>query len=240
MAGWFLLIVFAGFLPDSVMKIAMVRAGARPPFPIVMHMHAALMGTFMLLLLAQSTLMATGRRALHMQLGIVAFAFVPLLVVVGVVLAPTIYHQVWGFAQTAAPEMKTKLQQRLLSLDNILLIQIQVGILFPILMAIGLKARAGNAGLHKRMMFLATAVPLPAAFDRMEWLPTTLPGSPLACVLYVMMAVSPMFLWDVVRNRRVHEAYWIWLALYVPASVVMIVLWDTPLWHNAARAMMGV
>jgi hypothetical protein len=84
MAGWFLLIVFAGFLPDSAMKIAMVRAGARPPFPIVMHMHAALMGTFMLLLLAQSTLMATGRRALHMQLGIVAFAFVPLLVVVGV------------------------------------------------------------------------------------------------------------------------------------------------------------
>ena len=45
-------------------------------------------------------------------------------------------------------------------------------------MAIALRARGGNAGLHKRMMFLATAMPLAAAIDRMGWLPTTLAGKP--------------------------------------------------------------
>ena len=71
MAAWFIAIVLAGFIPDSIMKVGMVQAGARPPFPIVLHMHAVLMGSFLLLLLAQTVLMATGRRALHMRLGIV-------------------------------------------------------------------------------------------------------------------------------------------------------------------------
>ena len=41
-------------------------------------------------------------------------------------------------------------------------------------------AERRTAGLHKRMMFLATAVPLAASIDRMGWLPTTLPASPMA------------------------------------------------------------
>jgi len=88
-AAWFILIVLTGFIPDSVMKVGMVRAGARPPFPLVMHLHAVAMGSFLLLLLTQTVLMATGRRDLHMRLGVLAFALVPVLVVVGSILAPT-------------------------------------------------------------------------------------------------------------------------------------------------------
>src|SRR5690348_18301701 len=47
MAAWFIVIVLTGFVPDALMKIGMVRAGQRPPFPIVMHMHAVLMGSFL-------------------------------------------------------------------------------------------------------------------------------------------------------------------------------------------------
>ena len=54
MAAWFIAIVLAGFIPDSLMKIEMVRTGQRPPFPLVLHMHAVLMGSFLLLLLAPS------------------------------------------------------------------------------------------------------------------------------------------------------------------------------------------
>jgi hypothetical protein len=64
MAAWFIAIVLAGFIPDSLMKIGMVKAGARPAFPLVLHMHAVLMGSFLLLLLGQSWLMATGRSGL--------------------------------------------------------------------------------------------------------------------------------------------------------------------------------
>jgi hypothetical protein len=107
-------------------------------------------------------------------------------------------------------------------------------------MAIGLSARGRNAGLHKRMIFLATAMPLPAAIDRMTWLPTTLPVSPVATDLYILAAVSPLFVWDVVRNKRVHEAYWIWLAINLPVALVVYNLWDTPWWHATARHIMGV
>jgi hypothetical protein len=240
MAAWFILIVLTGFIPDSIGKVAAVEAGKRPPFPVVMHMHAVVMGTFLLLLLTQAVLMATGRCTLHKRVGIAAFVLVPVLVVVGFVLAPTIYHQVSDLAQTASADARPIWQQRLLDLENILLLQIRIGILFPLFMAVGLKARTGNAGLHKRMMFLAPAPALAAAVDRMTWLPTTLPASALGSDLWILFAVSPLFVWDVVRNRRVHEAYWIWLAICVPAALVVYSLWDTPWWHATARHIMGV
>ena len=101
--------------------------------------------SFLLLLLTQAVLMATGRCALHKRVGIAAFVLVPVLVVVGIVLAPTIYHQVWNFAQTGPVELRAGMQQRLLDLENILLLQMRIGILFPLFMAIGLRARAGNS-----------------------------------------------------------------------------------------------
>src|SRR5215218_10834915 len=101
MAAWFIVIVLTGFIPDSMMKVGMVRAGARPPFPLVLHMHAVLMGSFLLLLLAQTSLMATGRSAQHMRFGMLAMVLAPALVIVGFVLAPTMYHMLWEGAQVA-------------------------------------------------------------------------------------------------------------------------------------------
>ena len=239
-AAWFIAIVLTGFIPDSADKIAAVQAGQRPPFPLVLHMHAVAMGSFLLLLLTQSVLMATGRCELHKRLGIVAFALVPVLVVIGLVLAPTIYHQVWNFAQTAPPELKAKLQYRLRVLDDILLMQMRIGILFPLFMAIALKARGANAGLHKRMIFLAAAMPMPAAIDRIGWLPNSIPASAVGTDLYILASVLPLFVWDVVRNRRVHEAYWIWRGICLPFALVIYKLWDTPWWHALAPRIMGV
>jgi hypothetical protein len=240
MAAWFIVIVLAGFIPDSLMKVAMVKAGARPPFPLVLHMHAIIMGSFLLLLLTQSWLMATGRSANHMRLGLLALVLAPALVVVGAILAPTMYGQVWEGAQTAPPGIREKLQERLPELDNILLLQIRVGIVFSILMFIGLKARGRNAGIHKRMMFLATAMALPAGIDRITWLPTTLPSSPLGPDLYTLLAVSPMLLWDVVRNRALHPAYVIWLAVSLPFTIAVHGLWGSDWWHGMAPRIMGV
>jgi hypothetical protein len=240
MAAWFITIVLAGFIPDSMMKIGMVQAGERPPFPPVLHVHAVLMGSFLLLLLAQSWLMATGRSANHMRLGMVAMVLAPALVIVGFVLAPTMYHMLWQGAQAAPPDKRGEMQFALGIWENILLLQIRIGILFPLLLAIGLKARGRNAGMHKRMMFLATVMALPAGIDRIPWLPSTMPASPLAPDLWTLVAVSPMFLWDVIRNRSVHRAYVIWLAVCIPFAIAVHGLWDTPWWHATARQIMGV
>ncbi len=240
MAVWFIAIVLAGFIPDSLMKIAMVEAGQRPPFPLVLHMHAVLMGSFMLLLLAQTWLMAIGGSRYHMQLGLVGYALAALLVLVGLVLVPTMYHQVWAGAQMAPPEVREQMQGVVQHVENIMLLQIRIGILFPVLLAIAYRARGRNAGMHKRMMFLGTVMALPAGIDRIPWLPHTMPASPLSVDLYTLAAISPMLIWDVVRNKRVHKAYWIALAIYVPFGVAVHGLWGTDWWHATARQIMGV
>jgi hypothetical protein len=240
MAAWYIALVLIGFVPDAIGMVAAANAGLRPPLPVILHVHAVAMGSFLLLLLAQSVLMATGRCELHKRVGIAAFALVPVLVVVGLLLAPTIYREFWNMAQTAPPDLKAKLQFRLTMLNDILLMQIRIGILFPLLMGIALAARGRNAGLHKRMIFLATAMPMPAAIDRMHWLPNTIPASAIGTDLYILAAVSPLFVWDVVRNRRVHEAYWIWLGISLPFTVAVYSLWNTPWWFATAPKLMGV
>lgn len=240
MAVWFIAIVLAGFIPDSIAKIAAVRAGERPPLPLVMHVHAVLMGSFLLLVLAQTVLVATGRCERHRRLGLAAMVLAPALIVAGLILAPTNYHQAWEAAHSGSPLLREAMAPRLPILDDILLLQIRIGILFALFLTAGLRSRAGDAGFHKRMMIIATAMPLPAAIDRMAWLPTTLPANPLATDLYVLLALAPMFAWDVLRNRAVHRAYRLFIPIYLAAAVAVNLLWDTPSWHATARSIMGV
>ena len=190
-AALFIVITLLGFIPDSIMKIAAVQSGERPPFPLVLHIHAVLMGTFLLLLLAQTTLMAMGKSQPHRQLGVAALAVAAALVVVGLILVPTMYHYVWRAALTSSPVAHDKLQKIVLRRDNVMLLQLRVGLLFPLFLWIGARARERDGGLHKRMMILATALPLVAGIDRITWLPTTNPASPLSTDLYILLAVTP-------------------------------------------------
>lgn len=239
MALWYIAIALAGFIPDSLVKIAMVDAGARPPFPLVLHLHAVLMGSFLLFLLAQALLVANGRIAQHRGLGPIGGVLAALLVVVGFVLAPTMYLQVHDGLAHAPPQTQDAIKTLLLNLDNILLLQITAGVLFATFIAMGLFYRARDPGFHKRMMFIAPAMALGAAFARMKWLPHTIPDSPTSIILYQLMALSPLFLWDVIRNRRIHRAYWVLAALYIPAKLLVGGLWNTPWWHAMAPRIMG-
>lgn len=238
MAAFLVVIVLVGFIPDSLDKIAAVESGERPPFPMAMHAHAVLMGAWMLLLLTQTTLMATGRSAMHMQLGIVAMVLAPALVLAGVVLVPT-NLQLWvAFGEAGPPEIQQVVQGFLHFMTNIALLQLRIAVCFLALVYIGLRARKRDSGLHKRMMILATIAPTPAAFDRMAFLPHTLPGSPLTVDLWPLIAIAPMFLWDLYRQGKVHRAYWIYAAIMVPTGIVINVLWDSPWWHSVAPGLL--
>lgn len=239
-AASFIVIVLTGFIPDSLAKVAAVQAGTRPPFPLILHLHAVLMASFLLLLFGQTWLMATGRCDLHKRLGVVSMVVAPALVIVGFVLVPTMYHQFWNAAQGAPPAVREQINARLSVAENIMLLQIRIGLLFALFIGIAVWARKRDAGLHKRMMFLGTAMALPAGLDRIPWLYSSLPASPVTPDVYMILALSPMIAWDLIRNRRVHHAYWIWLAILVPASIAVHSLWDTPGWHATARQLLGV
>ena len=201
MTGSFLAYTFLGFIPDSLAKIAALEAGQRPPFPPILHVHAVLMGSFLLLLFTQTWLMATGRQESHKKLGMLGMVLAPALVIVGFILSPTNFHLLWDFAKAAPAVEQPKVQQVVAIWENIMLLQIRIGILFSLFMAIGLSARLRDSGLHKRMMIIAVAMALPASIDRITWIPHTMPGNPLSVDLYTMLALSPMFVWDILRNR---------------------------------------
>jgi hypothetical protein len=90
------------------------------------------------------------------------------------------------------------------------------------------------------MMFLATVVPLPAAFARLTWLPSTMPDSPLSLDLFTLVWIAPMFLWDVARHRRIHRAYVVWFACWLPPTLLVYALWGTDWWLSRVPALMGV
>ena len=240
MAVWFIIITLAGFIPDSLKKIAAVQARERPAFPLILHLHAVLMASFLLLVLAQTTLMAKGRFDYHKQLGIAAFVLAPALVVVGVFLVPTMFHQTSDALQTATGAHRETLQNLLIRRENIMLVQMRMGILFPLFLVIGLRARSKDAGLHKRMMMLATGMALPFAINRITWLPNDFPASFITIDLYALAAIAPMFIWDVVRNLRIHQAYIIWLGVNVPFAAAVYGLWGTQWWEATSRQIMAV
>lgn len=234
MAVFLTTVVLVGFVPDSLMKIEAVRAGQRPPFPLAMHVHAVLMGSWMLLLLAQTTLMATGRRDMHMQLGVVGMILAPALVVAGLILVPTNLRAFVAFAEGAPAEARAQIDGFLHFMTNIALIQLRIGVCFLLLVYLALRARKRDSELHKRLMILATTVPLPAALDRMTFLPHTLPESPLTADLWPLLCIAPMFLWDLYRQKKVHRAYAIWAIVMVPGALFVNLLWDSPWWHATA------
>lgn len=240
MAASFVVVTLTGFIPDSMMRIAAIKAGARGPFPLVAHFHAVLMGSFLLLVLAQTTLAATGKADAHRRLGRLAMILVPALVLVGFILVPTVYHSVWYAAQSAPPAARAVLQQHVLALDDIMLLQLRIGLLFPLFIVLGLKARGTNGAFHKRMMILATATPLPAAIDRIDWLPTTLPITPLSTDLYLLVLISPLLIWDLVRTRTINRAYLLWFGTYVAASAAVYSAWGTDWWHATAPHLVGI
>jgi hypothetical protein len=90
------------------------------------------------------------------------------------------------------------------------------------------------------MMILGTAPPLAAAVDRIEWLPTTMPASPMASDLYIFALVSPMFVWDLARRRAVPAAYVVWFGICALVSIPVYALWDKPGWHSTVPRLLGL
>ncbi|QPC98184.1 hypothetical protein [Qipengyuania soli] len=240
-AGLMFTLVLIGFVPDSMRRIAAVNAGELPPFPPILHVHAVLMGSWITLLLIQSTLMATGRRNWHMQTGIAGLFLLPSMVIAGFLLVPVRRSQLAEMIANAPANVAAQLQSDLVPVvNNIMLLQIRAGILFAILASLGLWFRKRDSGMHKRLMFLATLVPMPAALDRMEFLPQSMPEGTMTVELYPLAVIAPMFIWDLFRLGRIHKAYWIWIALTVPAALLTDRLWSSPEWFSIAARVGGL
>jgi hypothetical protein len=240
-AGLFVVTALTGFVPSSLNKIAAVQAGLRPPFPAILHVHAVLMGSWLLLLLTQAILQATGRKSLHRTLGTAGFVVAPAMVLAGLVLVPATREELWNALQAAPPgPQRAVLEANFERGINILLVQLRIAIVFTTMITWGLLSRRSDPGRHKRLMFLGTVILLSAAITRIHFLPTTFPASYAAVDLYLLLLVSPMFAWDLYRLRTVHPAYVIWLGVLALPTLAVHSLWGNAWWQAIGPRVLGL
>lgn len=237
MAGLFVVTALVGFIPTSLRLLAAVEAGQRPPLPPILHIHAVLMGSWLLLLLAQAILMATGRSAQHKRLGLVAAVLAPavLVAMIGVV------QSRWSPIASLPPDLLTPGElSRTNFMSNVLLEQIRMAVLFAGFVIWAFLTRRRNPETHKRLMILATLTLLPAAIDRIAWLPATMAASPTSMPVYTLLWLLPVLIYDIARRGRVHSAYVIGIALNLPFVIASHFLWGSPWWLATAPRLMGV
>ncbi len=231
MAGLFVTTALTGFVPDSFLRLAAIEAGERPPFATVVHVHAVVMGSWLLLLLAQSYLVATGRRALHRQLGIASLVLVIAVPITMIAIVVDGWEALLSLTQVPP--------NRVQALSNTLLLQIRGIVLFSVFATWALLVRKSDPDSHRRLWLLAATAVISAAIARITWLPRSQPASPLTLHAFPLLLLTPALIVDIVRRGRVHRTYVIGLLLLVSAFTTTHVLWSEESWRAFAVRMIS-
>jgi hypothetical protein len=223
MAWLFVVVAFIGFAPHS---LAIVSGTMKSP-PLVVHLHAAVMASWVALLALQATLSLVGRMDLHRKFGVASLVVAPL--VLTMLVAVTIVRQNDAFGTPAGPIV-----------NNILFLQIRAIVLFPVFFVWALRTRRSDPQTHKRMILLATLMLLDAAIARMSWLPyNQFPKDYLAVHLYLLLLLVPVLLYDLIRLGRIHRA-WLWgLTLILPWVIANEFVWGSQWWRDFGPKLVG-
>jgi hypothetical protein len=242
-AALFVATTLAGFVPESIGIVMAVKSGLQPLPPPIVHLHAVLMGSWLLLLLTQTILMATGRQGLHRTLGIAALVLVPAMALIALPIEVEFRHKVAVTLSHGLPPGVTPalLAQFRAVRPSLVLWEVRYAITFPILVGWALWVRRKDPQTHKRLMILATLAPLAAATDRVDGLiGGPLPMPPLAQLLYPLLLVVPLFVYDLTRLRRVPRAYGIWFAVNLPFVIAGQLLAGTSWWEMTGQKLLGM
>ena len=190
------------------------------PLSLLAHVHGVLFVAWIVLLLAQTSLVAGRRTDLHRRLGVAGVALALAMVPAGTLLA--IDSAKRGLSPGA--------------LDPLTFLAVPLGalVMFAGFLAAALWTRR-RPETHKRLMLLATISIITPAIARF-WFVDQRPVIALALTnLFVLAAV----VYDLRRRRKVHPVY-IWGGLLILVSgPVRITIGRTDLWHTIARAMIG-
>jgi len=137
-----------------------------PQFPLLFHLHGALFTAWMLVLILQTYLVASGRTALHRRIGLIARLLVAPMLVTGCMVSIAAAR---GQGPITSAVMRGELNFRAASLDfpplQAMIVPLTTMLLLGLFAGAGLAFRR-RPGMHKRFMALATIAMLPAAIGR--------------------------------------------------------------------------
>ena len=213
--------ILAGFSSTYVPKLV---AGA-PALPWIIHLHAVVFTSWLAFYVTQTSLVLTGRTAVHRRLGVAGVALAALMLIVGSATAITVAR----LGDRGIPGVEFP------DVEGFLLLNLAAVGVFTILVAAGWYFRR-NAQAHKRLMLMATASGLVGpGVGRLPFAS----GKPPVIGLIVLAFLFAGPVYDLVTRRRVHQAYlWSVPLAFLAIPPVVASLSATAMWHRIASMML--
>jgi FtsH-binding integral membrane protein len=205
--------VFLGFA-HSYYLAGMFHA----PLPsAIIHVHGALFSSWILFLLAQTTLVAAGRTDVHRRIGIAGFILACMMVVAGV------WAGTNALARNFAPPG--------IDAKTFYVIPITDMLVFAVLVFFAYRARFDSAA-HKRIIIIATVSLMIAAIARWPFPPVL--GNPLAAALVSYLFLLMLAVYDLWSAHKIHRAT-IWASVFlIFIQQIRFPIGQTAAWHAFA------
>jgi uncharacterized membrane protein YozB (DUF420 family) len=214
-----LLVALIGFGPSYYFRSF---SGAEPLTTLV-HLHGGLATAWLLLFVAQTSLVSAGRTDLHRRVGPAGAVLAVLFVMVGYLTAIAAARK--GVTPPGGPPPLAFLAVPLATLLS-----------FAVLAALGILWRR-ERDTHRRLMLLATIAILPPAFARFRWF--GFGGPPVAIGGTCLFVIASMF-WDRRVHGRIHPAF-LWAGGLLMLSLPLrFALTQSETWLAIARWLTGV
>lgn len=203
MALVFALAAVIGFAPNSFS----ILAGTKENPPLLIHIHAAAMSAWMLLLVAQSAFASGGQIQTHMKLGVASIVLAPINMLLMLIIALPAFF---------SPEVPLA----------VLVVQSKRVVFFGVCIGLAIWLRKSAPEAHKRLMFIGTFAVLDASFFRMTFLPDWGLGRPSTVGhLYMTALLVPFLMHDLVKFGRIHVVYCITVPLLLALHFSAAPLW---------------
>ncbi|HEX8503447.1 MAG TPA: hypothetical protein VF659_22880 [Pyrinomonadaceae bacterium] len=209
------LTVFAGFSRTYYLRPYFGTPALAP----LLHLHGVVFTSWLVLLLAQTALVAANRTRLHRRLGVAGGALAALMVVVGT--ATAVIRAKQGAAPPGSP-------------GPLAFLTVPLGdmLVFAVLVGAGFYYRR-RADFHKRLMLLATVAILPAATARLPFA-FIQQGGPLVFFGVADLFIVVCLLYDVYARRNFHRATLLGGLLIIVSHLLRPVVGGTQAWLSFA------
>jgi hypothetical protein len=216
------LAVFVGFAPTYYLKTLF----GTPQLTALLQVHGALFTAWMVLLVAQTSLIANDRVRLHQKLGMAGAMLAVLMVVAGVAVAIAIAQlriQTGELAPGGMPPLM------------FMTVPIAGMIVFPGLVGAALWFRR-TPDVHKRLMIIATIELATAGIARLPLVET---WGPIGFFGVANLFLIALVIFDVKTRGRVHQATAWGGAILVASQPLRLVIGGTEWWQATAAWLVG-
>ena len=201
------LVIVAGFS----LNLAMGRSSFAVPWPY--HVHGAIFMGWVGLYLVQHLTIGAGKRSLHASVGLLAYLFVPAMIVAGT------YVMIVVAQRTGGPFFFHKSE---FLWSNIMTLWCFGGLAWWAL------RRRRYTGWHRRLMLCSMAILTGPGLGRLLPLPFMIPNSWLITVLLTMVWPITGMIADKRGRGAVHPAYFWGLGIYAAVFAISMVLAYSP------------